>query len=90
MRMTSSLLFNIATLSYFAATVIFFAFLASKNRTIGLAGTIASGFGFLVQTGAFFLRWKESYDMGRGHAPLSNLYESVVFFAWTIVLIFPH
>jgi cytochrome c-type biogenesis protein CcsB len=26
--------------------------------------------------------------MGRGHAPLSNLYESVVFFAWTIVLIY--
>ena len=23
-----------------------------------------------------------------GHAPLSNLYESVVFFAWTIILIF--
>jgi len=88
MRMSSSLLFNIATLSYFAATVIFFAFLASKNRTIGLAGTIASLFGFLVQTVAFSLRWKESYDIGHGHAPLSNLYESVVFFAWTIVLIF--
>jgi cytochrome c-type biogenesis protein CcsB len=26
--------------------------------------------------------------MGHGHAPLSNLYESVVFFAWTIILIY--
>jgi cytochrome c-type biogenesis protein CcsB len=26
--------------------------------------------------------------MGVGHAPLSNLYESVVFFSWTIVLIY--
>jgi cytochrome c-type biogenesis protein CcsB len=34
------------------------------------------------------MRWKESYDMGVGHAPLSNLYESVVFFSWTIVLIY--
>ncbi|MRR55217.1 MAG: c-type cytochrome biogenesis protein CcsB [Deltaproteobacteria bacterium] len=86
--MTSSLLFTITTLAYFAATVIFFAYLASKNKTIGLAGSIASLLGLLVQTVAFGLRWKESYDLGHGHAPLSNLYESVVFFAWTIVLIF--
>ncbi len=26
--------------------------------------------------------------MGVGHAPLSNLYESVVFFSWTIILIY--
>src|SRR5512133_3487216 len=26
--------------------------------------------------------------MGHGHAPLSNLYEAVVFFAWTIILIY--
>ena len=26
--------------------------------------------------------------MGVGHAPLSNLYESLVFFAWTIVVIY--
>ncbi len=86
--MSSSLLFNITTISYFAATVIFFAYLAGRQRTIGLAGSIAACFGFFVQTLAIGLRWKESYAMGHGHAPLSNLYESVVFFAWTIVLIF--
>ena len=32
------------------------------------------------------LRWFESYQMGIGHAPLSNLYESLVFFAWAIAL----
>ena len=42
----------------------------------------------LLQTVAIGLRWKESYDLGVGHAPLSNLYESVVFFSWTIVLIY--
>jgi cytochrome c-type biogenesis protein CcsB len=68
--------------------VVFFAFLASKNKTIGLTGSLIAYAGFAIQTVAIVLRWKESYDMGFGHAPLSNLYESVVFFSWTIVLIY--
>jgi cytochrome c-type biogenesis protein CcsB len=69
------------------STIVFLAFLASKNKNIGLAGILAALFGFIVQTAAIGLRWKESYDFGYGHAPLSNLFESVVFFAWTIILI---
>jgi ABC-type transport system involved in cytochrome c biogenesis permease subunit len=30
-------------------------------------------------TAGLLLRWVESYQMGIGHAPLSNLYESLVF-----------
>jgi cytochrome c-type biogenesis protein CcsB len=86
--MSSSILFNAATLSYLVSMVIFFIFLGSKNKTVGLSGSIAAYFGFIIQTAAIALRWKESYDLGHGHAPLSNLYESVVFFAWTIILIF--
>jgi len=86
--MSSSFLFNITTLSYLVSMVIFFVFLGSRNKTIGYAGTIAAYFGFIVQTVAIGLRWKESYVLGVGHAPLSNLYESVVFFSWTIILIF--
>ena len=86
--MSSSFLFNITTLSYLVSMVIFFVFLGSRNKTIGYAGSIAAYFGFIVQTVAIGLRWKESYVLGVGHAPLSNLYESVVFFAWTIILIY--
>ena len=86
--MSSSMLFNVTTISYMVSTVIFLAFLASKNKTVGFAGTLAAIFGFVAQTTAIALRWKESYDLGRGHAPLSNLFESVVFFSWTIILIF--
>ena len=86
--MSSSFLFNITTLSYLVSMVIFFVFLGSRNKTIGYAGSISAYFGFLVQTVAIGLRWKESYVLGVGHAPLSNLYESVVFFSWTIILIF--
>jgi cytochrome c-type biogenesis protein CcsB len=41
---------------------------------------------WIVHTAAIGLRWVESYQMGIGHAPLSNLYESLVFFAWTMAL----
>jgi len=30
----------------------------------------------------------ESYRLGIGHAPLSNLYESLIFFAWTIIFLY--
>lgn len=86
--MSSSLLFNVTTICYMVSMLIFFAFLASKNKTVGLAGSLAAYAGFIIQTVAIILRWRESYAMGHGHAPLSNLYESVVFFAWTIVLIY--
>ena len=44
--------------------------------------------GFLLQTAALLLRWKISYDLGIGHAPLANFYESLIFFAWSIVLLY--
>jgi cytochrome c-type biogenesis protein CcsB len=86
--MKSSLLMNIATLLYLAAMVLYISFLAFKKDTVG---KVASGFtytGFLVQTAALFMRWWESYQMDIGRVPLSNLYESLVFFTWSTVLIY--
>jgi hypothetical protein len=57
----------------------------SPGRDAGDAG------GFVAQTAAIGMRWKESYDElrpGGGHIPLSNMYESMVFWSWSIILIF--
>ena len=86
--MSSSLLFNVTTFLFLLSTILFFVFLASRNSSIGLGASLTAFVGWGVETVAIILRWKESYDMGHGHAPLSNLYESVVFFAWTIILIY--
>ena len=86
--MTSSLLFNITTFAYLVSMLLFFVFLTSRAKTLGTVAISAAYGGLLAQTIAIGLRWKESYDLGIGHAPLSNLYESVVFFAWTIVVIY--
>jgi cytochrome c-type biogenesis protein CcsB len=86
--MLSAKLFNATTIFYMASTLAFFAYMAGRNKTVGNAASVIAWIGFAIQTVAIGLRWKESYDIGLGHAPMSNLYESVVFFAWSIVLIF--
>jgi len=88
--MTSSIFFNVTTFIYLISMIVFFAFLASKNRTLGLIGSYTAYVGLLVQSVAIGLRWKESYDLGVGHAPMSNLYESIIFFSWTIILLFAY
>ena len=50
-------------------------------------GTWTTAAGLAGNSGGIILRWIESYSLGIGHAPLSNLYESLIFFAWTIAAI---
>ncbi len=86
--MESSLLFNIATLAYLAAMVLYISYLAFRKNAIGQTATAITLAGFVVQTVALLLRWRESYQMDIGRVPLSNLYESLVFFTWSTVLIY--
>jgi cytochrome c-type biogenesis protein CcsB len=86
--MDSSLLFTIATLLYLIAIVFYISYLAFQKRGIGLSATVLTTSGFAVQTIALLLRWWESYQMDIGRVPLSNLYESLVFFTWCTVLIY--
>jgi cytochrome c-type biogenesis protein CcsB len=84
------MLFNVTTIAYFASMVLFFAYIAAKTNAVAFAATLAALVGFILNTAALGMRWYESYQiLGQdGRAPLTNLYESVVFFAWSIVLIY--
>jgi cytochrome c-type biogenesis protein CcsB len=74
---------------YLFCAVLYLCYLVfGQNRRLGQAATALTAFGLVAQTVAIILRWVESYQMGIGHAPLSNMYESLVFFAWTIVLFY--
>ena len=84
--MTSSKLFTIITFIYGLALVLYvisWVFKKPLPGRLGVAATIAGATGNLA---GVILRWIESYQMGIGHAPLSNLYESLIFFALTIAL----
>jgi cytochrome c-type biogenesis protein CcsB len=86
--MNSSLLLSLVTFGYFFAALFYLISMVLKKEGIGvLAGWLIRAV-FLVQTVAIILRWVESYQLGYGHAPLSNLYESLIFFAWTIALLY--
>lgn len=86
--MNSSFLLSLVTFGYFFSALFYLISLVLKKAGIGQVATWVLRAVFLIQTGAIILRWIESYQMGIGHAPLSNLYESLIFFAWTIALIY--
>jgi cytochrome c-type biogenesis protein CcsB len=86
--MTNSLLFGISTFVYFFAMVLYISYLAFRFEGLGKAATLSLLGGVVVETAAIGLRWYESYAMGIGRAPLTNMYESLAFFAWTIALIY--
>jgi cytochrome c-type biogenesis protein CcsB len=76
------------TFIYFGSAIFYiFKMVTGKEFWGSLASSIAF-IGLIAQTVGLILRWFESYKMGIGHAPLSNLYESLIFFSWTIVLLY--
>ncbi len=86
--MTSSLLLSATTFVYgFAGFLYLFAWVFRKPG-VGTGATGVAAAGWLLNAAGFGLRWAESYRMGYGHAPLSNLYESLVFFSWAIIAVY--
>ncbi len=86
--MDSSQLLGITTFTYLFASGLYVALLVFRSTRLGVIATVFTALALLVQTAGIILRWIESYQMGIGHAPLSNMYESVVFFAWMIIVLY--
>ena len=84
--MDSSQLFGLCMIAYLLSAAFYLAYLLFKHPRIGQIGFLLAGLGVAVQTVAIGLRWIESYRLGVGHAPLTNMYESLVFFAWCTTL----
>ena len=58
------------------------------NPQMGKIATSITVLGASVNAAGILMRWIESYQLGFGRAPLSNLYVSLVFFAWVICVIY--
>ena len=76
------------TFIYFAAFACYLLRMIFERDILGKIASYTALAGLIAQTAALILRWKLSYDMGIGHAPMSNFYESLIFFAWTVVLLY--
>jgi len=88
--MDSSLFFGLSTIAYILAMIIYITYLAFRKPQIGIAATTITITGFISQTFAIAMRWKEFNDLsGMGFlrsVPLTNLYESMIFFVWCLIL----
>jgi cytochrome c-type biogenesis protein CcsB len=76
------------TFIYFGSAIFYIFKMVTGKEFWGSLASMIAFIGLIVQTVGLILRWFESYKMGIGHAPLSNLYESLIFFSWTIVLLY--
>jgi cytochrome c-type biogenesis protein CcsB len=74
------LLYFIGSLIYLIAAV----FQQSQLNKIARGATIL---GWGLHTLSLIWRWIESHQMNVGHAPLSNFYESLLFFSWAVICI---
>ncbi|OGR21601.1 MAG: c-type cytochrome biogenesis protein CcsB [Desulfobacula sp. RIFOXYA12_FULL_46_16] len=86
--MNSSFLLSTTTFIYALATIFYIGSFAFKKQILAKVGFIVLVIGFLDNSAGIILRWIESYQMGYGHAPFSNMYESLVFFSWTVAVLY--
>jgi len=86
--MNSSFLLSITTFIYGLAAFLYIAFWVFKKPLPGRLATWTTMIGLSGNLAGVIMRWVESYRLGVGHAPLSNLYESLVFFSMTIIIVY--
>ncbi|HSB07780.1 MAG TPA: c-type cytochrome biogenesis protein CcsB [Thermodesulfobacteriota bacterium] len=86
--LTSQIFFNIAMGIYLVSFLGYLVFATSQHKGVGSVGTAILSVGLILHSAGLVLRWIETHQTGYGYVPLSNMYESLVFFSWTIVLIY--
>lgn len=94
----SGTFFGISTGLYFIAMALYISYVGFRKNGIALAASGITMLGFLSQTVALALRWRDSYafwisgvptsgviEAVLRSAPLRNLYESLIFFVWSLI-----
>lgn len=90
--MSSSALIAVSGLLYIIAMVFYTGFLFFNKRAIGRAATFLAIIGIILHVSAFGMRFEELYIINGGgiskSLPISNLYESLQFFALLLMAIY--
>jgi cytochrome c-type biogenesis protein CcsB len=84
----SQTFFNGSMAIYLISSLGYLVFAATRSHRVGTLCSYLLLLGLLVHSGGLVLRWVETHQTGYGYVPLSNMYESLVFFSWTIILIY--
>src|SRR5512139_2391122 len=81
--MSESTFFTLAFIVYFLAALSYFAYLFSLKESRAVMGLRLAAAGLILHTLALVMRTVQS-----GHAPFTNMYESLSFLAWASVFAF--
>ncbi len=82
MLQAENTLFTAVMLIYFAAMVLYFAFIAARKDAVARFAVILQSAGLLLHTVALVVR-----GIGAGRLPLTNQYEFATSFAWGLCLV---
>jgi cytochrome c-type biogenesis protein CcsB len=86
--MESSFILGITTFIYMASTVCYVAFAVFRKNVLAKTGLVALVVAIFANTAGIGLRWLETHQQGIGYVPLSIMYESLVFFALCIAVLY--
>jgi cytochrome c-type biogenesis protein CcsB len=86
--MSDTVILSSVTYTYFGSFIFYLLRMITGKELWCSIASWTTLVGFIAQTFALGLRWSMSYKLGIGHAPLSNFYESLIFFAWAIILLY--
>jgi len=86
--LSSQTFFNISMFIYLICFLGYLIFTASRNKILGTLSISLLIIGFVAHSIGLAVRWWETHHTGYGYVPLSNMYESLIFFSWTIVLVY--
>ena len=85
---SSQTLFNISMGIYLISSLGYLILATSQHKRVGTLSTALLTVGLVIHSTGLLLRWVETHQTGYGYVPLSNMYESLIFFSWTIVLVY--
>ncbi|MBI2955239.1 MAG: c-type cytochrome biogenesis protein CcsB [Chloroflexi bacterium] len=83
MNQINVVLFALALLGYFGASVLYISSVVLRSKRLGDWGTIALVLVFVVHALALGMRWVET-----GRLPVINLFEALSFYSWLTILVY--
>ncbi len=86
--LASHILFKTSMGIYFLGFLGYLLYANTRSQKVGVLSTFLLLIGLTIHSVGLVLRWMETHQTGYGYVPLSNMYESLIFFSWTIVLIY--
>ncbi len=86
--MDDSTLNQVVMIGYLVAGFIFLWASTGSGSSSEKHARFIAWISFGMHNGSLIWRWIRSYQLGYGHAPMTNRYESLIFFGWAVAAVY--